>query len=96
MSVISAQEIRAAAINPVNEANLSSVLVALDREVFGLDRMPVAVTPPSVDAPWWKSKEVSVPVTIGGEPLPRSGACRGRTSSSCWLHSGLRRFPVVA
>ncbi|WHA40904.1 glycoside hydrolase family 19 protein [Agrobacterium larrymoorei] len=28
--------------------------------------VPVAVTPPSLDAPWWKSKEVIVPVVTGG------------------------------
>ncbi|QCM12361.1 glycoside hydrolase family 19 protein [Agrobacterium tumefaciens] len=28
--------------------------------------VPVAVTPPGLDAPWWKSKEVIVPVVTGG------------------------------
>lgn len=30
------------------------------------EEKPVAVTPPSLDAPWWKSKEVIVPVVTGG------------------------------
>jgi putative chitinase len=30
------------------------------------EEKPVAVTPPSMDAPWWKSKEVLVPVATGG------------------------------
>lgn len=28
--------------------------------------VPVAITPPSLDAPWWRSKEVIVPVVTGG------------------------------
>ncbi|MDX0735904.1 glycoside hydrolase family 19 protein, partial [Sinorhizobium medicae] len=28
--------------------------------------VPVPVTPPSLDAPWWKSKEVITPSVIGG------------------------------
>ncbi len=40
MSVITAQQIRSAAKGPVNESNLNSVLVALDRygDMFGLDK----------------------------------------------------------
>ncbi|NSZ73936.1 glycoside hydrolase family 19 protein [Agrobacterium tumefaciens] len=30
------------------------------------EEKPVAVTPPSLDAPWWKSKEVLVPAFTGG------------------------------
>ena len=30
------------------------------------EEMPVPVMPLSLDAPWWKSKEVSVPVISGG------------------------------
>lgn len=30
------------------------------------EEKPVAVTPPSLNAPWWKSKEVIVPVVTGG------------------------------
>ncbi len=28
--------------------------------------VPVSVTPPSLDAPWWKSNEVITPSVIGG------------------------------
>ncbi|RVJ16143.1 glycoside hydrolase family 19 protein, partial [Sinorhizobium medicae] len=40
MSAITAQHVRAAAKGKVNESNLASVLVALDRygERFGMDR----------------------------------------------------------
>ena len=31
-----------------------------------VEEKPVPVTPPSLDAPWWKSKEVIVPVVTGG------------------------------
>ncbi|MDH1271284.1 peptidoglycan-binding protein [Rhizobium pusense] len=30
-----------------------------------VEEKPVPVTPPSLDAPWWKSKEVIVPVVTG-------------------------------
>lgn len=49
------------------------------------EETPVAVTPPSLDAPWWKSKEVLVPVVTGGGLTTGLGA----VSSMPWQNLAL-------
>lgn len=63
------------------------------------EEKPVVVTPPSLDAPRWKSKEVIVPVATGTGLFRAGGDWLDAVAKSCPCASGFRlgrRIPAVA